>query len=51
MHLLFGASRQSIHLQNNRPTAERLKYGDIGAMVYGLNLVSGCIRVNKQQVE
>ena len=47
---LFGASRQSIHLQNYGPISEKLKYGDMGATVYGLNLVSACIRVNKQQV-
>ena len=33
--LLFGASRQSIvlHLQNYGPTSEKLKYGDIGAII------------------
>ena len=36
--------------KNYGPTSEKLKYGDIGATVYGLDLVSGCIRVNKQQV-
>ena len=41
-------SRQSIHLQNFGPTSEKVKCGDIGATVYGLNLVSGCIRVNKK---
>ena len=49
MFIVFGASRQYYTFTKLWAFSAKLKHGDIDATVLGLNLVSGCIRVNKKE--